>query len=91
MMVVASSSMPDRLRGALSLWCVEIAAGTFIADLPPEAIDTIWQSILNHGQQANVTMIWETPIGWETRHYGQPSRCVHMQHGVPVTTLINSQ
>ncbi len=43
MVVISLEKVPDRLRGELSRWMVEVTTGVFVADLSATVRDLLWK------------------------------------------------
>ncbi len=44
MVVLATTAVPDRLRGALSRWMIEVAPGLFVGTLSARVRDELWSA-----------------------------------------------
>lgn len=45
MVVLATTAVPDHLRGALSRWTVEVVPGIFVGTVSSRVRDELWQSV----------------------------------------------
>lgn len=59
--MVVTENVPDRLRGRLAIWLLEIRAGVYIGDVSQRTRSMIWQHV-QHGcaLQGNAVMAWAT-------------------------------
>ncbi|WP_084729559.1 type I-E CRISPR-associated endoribonuclease Cas2e [Streptacidiphilus neutrinimicus] len=45
MVVIATTAVPDRLRGALSRWTSEVIAGIFVGSVSARVRDELWAAV----------------------------------------------
>ena len=76
MLVVVTESVPDRLRGRLAIWLLEIRAGVYIGDTSRKIREMIWEQVNALAEQGNVVMAWSTntELGFEFQTYGENRR-----------------
>lgn len=76
MLVVVTENVPDRLRGRLAIWLLEIRAGVYIGDTSRKIREMIWEQINALAEQGNVVMAWatNTESGFEFQTYGENRR-----------------
>lgn len=76
MLVVVTESVPDRLRGRLAIWLLEIRAGVYIGDTSRKIREMIWEQVNTLAEQGNVVMAWatNTESGFEFQTYGENRR-----------------
>ncbi|SBS27654.1 CRISPR-associated endoribonuclease Cas2 [Marinomonas aquimarina] len=76
MLVVVTESVPDRLRGRLAIWLLEIRAGVYIGDTSRKIREMIWEQVNALAEQGNVVMAWSTnsESGFEFQTYGENRR-----------------
>lgn len=76
MLVVVTESVPDRLRGRLAIWLLEIRAGVYIGDTSRKIREMIWEQVNALAEQGNVVMAWSTNTesGFEFQTYGENRR-----------------
>ncbi|MBJ7550105.1 type I-E CRISPR-associated endoribonuclease Cas2e [Marinomonas ostreistagni] len=76
MLVVVTESVPDRLRGRLAIWLLEIRAGVYIGDTSRKIREMIWEQVNALAEQGNVVMAWatNTESGFEFQTYGENRR-----------------
>jgi len=77
LIVVRLERVPERIRGDLSLWLLEIDAGMFVGDVSPEVRDFLWRRIvqaLPAGSGAVLVHPARAPQGFAIRVAGDPSR-----------------
>lgn len=76
MLVVVTESVPDRLRGRLAVWLLEVRAGVYIGDTSRKVREMIWEQVNALAEQGNVVMAWatNTESGFEFQTYGENRR-----------------
>jgi CRISPR-associated endoribonuclease Cas2 subtype I-E len=76
MIIFIVSSVPRGLRGHLSRWLIEPAAGVFIGKVSARVRELLWETILEYSADGSALMI--TPArneqGYTLRSHGQPNR-----------------
>lgn len=60
MLVIVSENIPDRLRGRLGVYMIEVRAGVFVADLSKKVREMLWKQIKRDLGEGNVVMLWST-------------------------------
>jgi len=61
MLVIVLENAPDRLRGRLSLWFLEVRAGVFVGRASPRLRDRIWGEITSDLGEGNAVMVEAMP------------------------------
>jgi CRISPR-associated protein Cas2 len=77
LIVVRLERVPERIRGDLSLWLLEIDTGMFVGDVSPEVRDHLWQRIvraLPAGAGAVLVHPARTAQGFAVLVAGDPTR-----------------
>lgn len=76
MLVVVTENVPDRLRGRLAIWLLEVRAGVYIGDTSRKVREMIWEQINALAEQGNAVMAWATnsESGFEFQTYGENRR-----------------
>ena len=74
--VVVTESVPERLRGRLAIFMLEVRAGVFLADLSKRVRERIWQYIEADIEDGNVVIAWKTNTesGFEFQTLGKNRR-----------------
>jgi CRISPR-associated protein Cas2 len=62
MLVIVVENVPDRLRGRLAVWLIEIRAGVYVGDLSVKVREMIWHQIEDGIEEGNAIMTWSTNI-----------------------------
>ena len=60
MLVIVVENVPDRLRGRLAVWLIEIRAGIYVGDLSVKVREMIWSQIETGIEEGNAIMAWST-------------------------------
>lgn len=76
MLVVVTETVPDRLRGRLAVWLLEIRAGVYVGTVSRKIREMIWEQIVNLAEDGNVVMVWatNTESGFDFQTYGKNRR-----------------
>ena len=76
MLVVVTENVPDRLRGRLAVWLLEIRAGVYVGDTSRRIREMIWEQINALAEEGNAVMAWatNTESGFEFQTYGSNRR-----------------
>lgn len=61
MMVIVLENAPDRLRGRLAVWLLEVRSGVFVGDYSVKVRDMIWRNVELGLEDGNAVMIWSAP------------------------------
>ena len=76
MWVIDLENAPDRLRGSLARWAVEVRAGLYVGSSGPKARDAIWTLVAQLARaDTSAVLIYDTrgPQGFEVSTLG-PNR-----------------
>ncbi len=60
-MVIVVENVPDRLRGRLAVWMLEIRAGVYIGDYSNKTQKMVWETIEKGIENGNAVMSWDIP------------------------------
>lgn len=82
MIVITATNIPPRLRGKLSVWCAQVNPNTFVARLPSDAREVLWQAICHHAEGGDVAMVFEEGDELVVLQQGDPERVLVERHGV---------
>jgi CRISPR-associated protein Cas2 len=58
MLVIVVENVPQRLRGRLGLWLVEVRAGVYVGDVSRRVREMIWHNMEEGVEEGNVVMAW---------------------------------
>lgn len=76
MLVVVTEAVPQRLRGRLAIWLLEIRAGVYVGEVSKKVREMIWEQVSALAEDGNVAMAWSTNTesGFDFQTYGQNRR-----------------
>jgi CRISPR-associated protein Cas2 len=60
MLVIVVENVPDRLRGRLAVWLIEIRAGVYVGDLSAKVREMLWVTCEEGIEEGNAIMAWST-------------------------------
>jgi CRISPR-associated protein Cas2 len=60
MLVIVLENAPERLRGRLAIWLLEVRAGVYVGDLSKKVREMIWSHVLSGLDDGNAVMAWST-------------------------------
>jgi CRISPR-associated protein Cas2 len=74
--VVVTEAVPDRLRGRLAVWLLEVRAGVYIGDVSRRVREMIWSQCEVLYEDGNVVLAWATnsESGFEFQTLGKNRR-----------------
>jgi len=74
--VVVTEAIPNRLRGRLAVFMLEVRAGVYLADLSRKLRDKIWEYIRADIEDGNAVIAWSTNTesGFEFQTLGKNRR-----------------
>jgi CRISPR-associated protein Cas2 len=74
------------LKGELSRWLIEPAAGIFLGNPSKRVRDELWKKAISKCKAGQVVQIWSarTPCGYEYRQHGNEDRWLHDFEGLPL-------
>lgn len=60
MMVIVVENVPNRLRGRLAVWLLEVRTGTYVGKVSRRIREMIWATVLDNLQDGNAVIVWST-------------------------------
>ncbi|MYY01696.1 MULTISPECIES: type I-E CRISPR-associated endoribonuclease Cas2e [unclassified Streptomyces] len=77
MLVIATTAVPDHLRGALSRWTSEVVPGIFVGSVSARVRDQLWQAVTDTVGNGAAVLVHPAPTeqGYAIRTAGT-RRCV---------------
>ncbi len=60
MLVIVVENVPDRLRGRLAVWLLEVRAGVYVGKVSRRVREMIWDQMRKGIGDGNVVMAWST-------------------------------
>ena len=58
MLVIVLENAPDRLRGRLAIWLLEVRAGVYVGDVSKKVREMMWSQVLAGIETGNAVMAW---------------------------------
>ncbi|WP_153811758.1 type I-E CRISPR-associated endoribonuclease Cas2e [Streptomyces sp. SUK 48] len=76
MIVIATTAVPDHLRGALSRWTSEVVAGIFVGSVSARVRDQLWQAVTETVGDGAAVFVHPAPTeqGYSVRTAGTQRR-----------------
>ncbi|MFD8962506.1 type I-E CRISPR-associated endoribonuclease Cas2e [Streptomyces anulatus] len=76
MLVIATTAVPDHLRGALSRWTSEVVPGIFVGSVSARVRDQLWQSVTDTVGDGAAVLVHPAPTeqGYAIRTAGTRRR-----------------
>ncbi|MCC0575253.1 type I-E CRISPR-associated endoribonuclease Cas2e [Streptomyces californicus] len=76
MLVIATTAVPDHLRGALSRWTSEIVPGIFVGSVSARVRDQLWQAVTDTVGDGAAVLVHPAPTeqGYAIRTAGTRRR-----------------
>lgn len=76
MLVIATTAVPDHLRGALSRWTIEVVPGIFVGTVSARVRDELWESVAEEVGDGAAVLVHPaaTEQGYEIRTAGTRRR-----------------
>jgi CRISPR-associated protein Cas2 len=92
MLAIVVENAPPRLRGRLSLWLVEVRAGTYVGAYGRRTRERIWNDVTALIGDGNATMAWSHPsdAGFSFASVGHDRRECIMLDGMPLVRFSSS-
>lgn len=61
MMVIVLENAPDRLRGRLAVWLLEVRVGAYVGVYSVKVREMIWEHVVQGIEDGNAVMLWDAP------------------------------
>ncbi len=76
MLVIVVEKAPNRLRGRLGVYLVEVRSGVYIGDTSKRVREMLWEQVCFFCEQGNAVMAWSTNTesGFDFVTHGQNRR-----------------
>ena len=76
MLVIVTEAVPDRLRGYLSRWLLEVRAGVFVGDYSPRVRAMLIKTVRESSETGNVVVVWSlnNESGFDFETFGENRR-----------------
>lgn len=60
MLVIVVENVPDRLRGRLGVFLIEVRCGVYVGDASKRVREMLWCQVKSYIDNGNAVMIWST-------------------------------
>ncbi|MFC1752866.1 type I-E CRISPR-associated endoribonuclease Cas2e [Thermoproteota archaeon] len=93
MLVIVVENVPNRLRGRLAVWLLEVRAGVYIGNLSRKVREMIWEQVKMLSEDGNAVIIWSTnsESGFDFLTYGKNRRIPVELDGVKLVSFLPLQ
>ena len=90
MLVIVTEAIPERLRGYLSRWMLEVRAGVFLADYSPRVRDMLVATMERNLEDGNTVVAWSTnnESGFDFETYGPNRRIPIVLDGLKLVSFL---
>ncbi|MDF1589351.1 MAG: type I-E CRISPR-associated endoribonuclease Cas2e [Gammaproteobacteria bacterium] len=90
MTVVITEAIPDRLRGRLAVWMLQIRAGVYVGDVSQKVREMIWQQCQHFQENGNIVMAWatNTESGFDFQTLGENRRIPVEMDGLRLVSFL---
>ncbi len=90
MLVIVVENAPNRLRGRLALWLLEIRAGVYVGKVSRRIREMIWKNITIGIDDGNAVMAWSTNTesGYDFMTLGKNRRIPKEMDGLKLVSFL---
>ena len=90
MLVIASETIPARLRGRLAVWLLQVRAGIYIGNVSAKVREMIWEQCETFYEDGNIVMAWQTNTesGFDFQTLGENRRIPIEMDGVRLVSFL---
>jgi len=90
MLVIASETIPARLRGRLAIWLLQVRAGIYIGNVSAKVRKMIWEQCETFCEDGNIVMAWQTNTesGFDFQTLGENRRIPIEMDGVRLVSFL---
>ncbi|MFH1259971.1 MAG: type I-E CRISPR-associated endoribonuclease Cas2e [Elusimicrobiota bacterium] len=90
MMVIVLENAPDRLRGRLALWLLEVRAGVYVGSYSVKVREMIWAQVEKGISEGNAVLIWDaqTESGYDFLTLGKNRRIPVEYDGLKLVSFL---
>ena len=60
MLVIVAENAPQRLRGRLAIWLLEVRSGVYVGKVSARVREMIWDQVVEGLEDGNAVMAWST-------------------------------
>lgn len=78
MLVIVMDNAPEKLRGELTRWLLEVKAGVFVGKTSAAVREKLWEKVRQDRELSGALLIYsaDTEQGFRLEMYGDPKRSV---------------
>lgn len=90
MLVIVLENAPDRLRGRLAIWLLEVRAGVYVGNYSVKVREMIIQNVEEGLEDGNAVIIWKAPNegGYDFITIGENRRIPKEMDGVKLISFL---
>lgn len=89
MIVILTRAVPERLRGYLARYLVEVRAGVFVGEYSTDTRETLWDTVCDEVGSGNAVIVWSTNTesGFDFETIGKHPRTPTEKHGLKLVNF----
>lgn len=93
MIVVVTENVPQRLRGRLAIWLLEVRAGVYVGDVTRRVREMIWEQCDLLKETGNIVMAWatNTESGFDFQTLGENRRVPVEYDGLRLVSFLPAE
>ena len=93
MLVIVVENVPDRLRGRLAVYLIEVRAGVYVGDVSKRVREMLWRQVEAYCTGGNAVMIWSTNTesGFDFMTIGRNRRMPVEMDGLKLVSFLPAQ
>jgi CRISPR-associated protein Cas2 len=90
MLVIVVENAPQRLRGRLALWLLEVRAGVYVGKVSRRIREMIWDTLEKGLDEGNAVMAWDsnTESGFDFLTLGVNRRIPKEMNGLKLVSFL---
>ena len=90
MLVIVTENVPDRLRGYLARYLLEIRAGVYVGDFSIKVREALWSTVKKEIYEGNAIIAWSTntEAGYDFDTWGKNKRFPFKIDGFPLVGFL---
>jgi CRISPR-associated protein Cas2 len=90
MLVIVVENAPDRLKGRLGVYMIEIHCGVYIGDLSKRVREMLWEQVKAFLEEGNAVMAWttNTESGFDFITHGKNRRIPVEMDGLKLVSFL---
>jgi CRISPR-associated protein Cas2 len=90
MLVIVLENAPERLRGRLAIWLLEVRAGVYVGDYSAKVREIIMKTIEAGLEDGNAVVLWSKPneIGYDFITLGKNRRIPIEMDGIKLISFL---